>query len=197
MVHHDTQTTWASCLPNSCALPLGQTAALLFSMGSNCRLLHWVTSEKWTSSCNQHKLGFTLTSLVSPSVNKLPCLKEGTSLTSSSPLSPFAESRARERFVFQSPLDVSHVCALQALSIYATPSIFKACYKVFSLLVLGTHRRGVITDMKKPSQRIYLDRWCWSCDYNLVVWGPKSHLFTPVSDYGIILLLSGTDLRCW
>lgn len=166
-------------------------------MVSNCRLLHWVTSEKLTSSCNQHKLGFTLTSLVSPSVNKLlPCLKEGTSVTFSPLPSIFAESRVSEGFVFQSPLDVSRVCALQALSIYATPSIFKAYYKVFSLLVLGTHRRGVITDMKKPSQRIYLDRWCWSCDYNLVVWGPKFHLFTPVSHYGIILLLSGTDLRC-
>lgn len=72
----DMQPACTSSLPNRCALLLGQTAALLFSLASNCRLLLWVIFEKWTSSCCQHKLSVTCTSLVSLAVNKLhPCLK--------------------------------------------------------------------------------------------------------------------------
>lgn len=174
----DTQPACTSSLPSRCALLLGQPAALLFSLASNCRLLLWVIFEKWTSSCHQHKLGVTWASSVSLAVNKLhPCLKDPVCLPA-----PFlfpSQKWRRLKGLFFSLLRTCPVsCIIATLGIYTTPIVFKAWYKVFSSLALGTHRKGVIIEMKKLSQRSNWARCCWGCDYNLIVWGPKSPLFT-------------------
>lgn len=75
------------------------------------------------------------------------------------PSPPISEiEKVTKGFVCQSPLNVSCICVSQTLSIYTAPNSLKAYYKAFSLLVLRTHRKGVIIGMKKHTQGSYLAR---------------------------------------